>query len=426
MSAALAGGAAIAIAILEASAVSPARRSVLVMAAALLLLALLVRPMAATAGALGMAIALLPLAAAADFSRRRRLALLGIVGLAIGLSSAAVLFVDAVAYGADPGWADYHRYNWMFARLFEWGDGLSEAQVDAVRASVQWSPNDWAMLNRWWGVDPQIHGIDRVTKAYDATAAVAGGDGWLASVRAPLDALGRADPRRIATASVPVLAASVAVLGAFANLRGALAGLFVLGLFGAFCMGVEAAFKELPFRLLAPLQAIPLTAVVVTAGAMSRRASVVLPLIALSIALAIAADHVVDIVREARADRGTAAELHREVAAVAALKPSLVIRHADSFPSERWWRPFQRPSIDLVTIPVAENNQSPLLQRFLSVTDRQPLVRAMCADPSILVISEPGRLALATTYYREHLGGEMTWARVFDGSFDAWRCAPVR
>ena len=68
------------------------------------------------------------------------------------------------------------------------------------------------------------------------------------------------------------------------------------------------------------------------------------------------------------------------------------------------------------------NNQYPLLQDFLARTHRGDLLRAVCADPSILVVAEAGRLERVTDSLREHAGLDVRWDQVFDGSFRAWRC----
>ena len=107
------------------------------------------------------------------------------------------------------------------------------------------------------------------------------------------------------------------------------------------------------------------------------------------------------------------------------LSPSLIVLHSDTFPREHWWRPFHRPPVDLPAIAIGWNNQNPLLQQFLSATGRQPLLRAMCADPSILVVAEEGRLDFVTTYLREHFNASVVWTKVMTGSFPVWRCSLV-
>ena len=93
---------------------------------------------------------------------------------------------------------------------------------------------------------------------------------------------------------------------------------------------------------------------------------------------------------------------------------------------EAWWRPFARPPRDLPSVQLTYNNQYPLLQDFLVRTQRRDLLRSVCADPSILVVADPGRLERVTDSLREHSGTMVRWDQVFDGSFRAWRCTPTR
>src|SRR2546426_967976 len=88
ISATLAGGAALAVFVVELMS-GRARRSVLAMAAALLAAATLVRPMAAMAGAVSSAVLLLPLALAHPTVPPRR----GLVTLATAMTAAGALFV---------------------------------------------------------------------------------------------------------------------------------------------------------------------------------------------------------------------------------------------------------------------------------------------------------------------------------------------
>jgi hypothetical protein len=111
---------------------------------------------------------------------------------------------------------------------------------------------------------------------------------------------------------------------------------------------------------------------------------------------------------------------------VARLAPTLMIEHADAFPAEIFWRPLVPPPVAPPMIRLDDNNQSPHLQRFLSDTGRQPLLRALCEDPSILIVSHPDRLEPITVYVREHFGMDIRWDEVFNGSFRVWRCTQQR
>ena len=116
-------------------------------------------------------------------------------------------------------------------------------------------------------------------------------------------------------------------------------------------------------------------------------------------------------------------QVEGEVAALRDLGPSLVVSHADTFPAEIWWRPFHRPAFDFPSVALGWNNQNPMLQRFLTSTGRQPLLRAICHDPSIVVIAaRPDRFEPVDVYMREHFHETVAWTRLNSGSFAAWRC----
>jgi hypothetical protein len=67
------------------------------------------------------------------------------------------------------------------------------------------------------------------------------------------------------------------------------------------------------------------------------------------------------------------------------------------------------------------------LQAFLTATGRQPLLRAMCSDPSIVVIaSRPDVFEPVEIYMREHMHQRVGWTRISSGAFSTWRCASER
>src|SRR5262249_19184190 len=105
-------------------------------------------------------------------------------------------------------------------------------------------------------------------------------------------------------------------------------------------------------------------------------------------------------------------------------RPSLLVLHADSFPSEYWWRPFHTPPVQLPTIQLGLNNHHPYVQRFVQQAYGGSLLHAMCSDPSIIVVAERGRLDPVTVFMKEHYDTDVTWIPAFDGSFRAWRCSP--
>jgi hypothetical protein len=413
----LAGGAAVAMALAETVAPTRIRVGVIVMAGLLLFLGMLVRPMAAAAGAVATGILLVPAVA----SR----AAMGRIGalMATPIALYAVLqIVDTWLYGLNGPADRYHRYNWMLARLFEWGGELRGVDIDAMRAAARWTENDWAMLAGWLGVDPELHGFDRVKSAYDARAAQVGVVDQLTAIGTRLASAAASRLERLLAESALPAAAVAAAAAGYAQRSGGGAIALTAGLFVALCFGIEALFKELPFRLLAPLQVCSVLALLASISRFRRLPSAVAGVFVLSVVLAIAADRSAATWRALRAGQAQAAEIDSQVRALARLNPSLVVLHADAFPSEVWWRPFRPLRHTPATIRLGDNNQNPLLQRFLTATGRQPLLRAMCEDTSILLVSVPGRIAPVTTYMREHFKTAVTWREAYRGSFTAWRC----
>ncbi len=419
ISAVLAGGAAVLLALVEVSSGQRPRRSVLIMAAAMLAAGLLVRTLGAMAGVVAVTLFCIPLLVAGE-GRIRRAAV--VCGAALALC-AAVQYVDGWLYMMRDEWGAYYRYHWMVVRLLEWGGELPASDLQDIRASVGWSSNDWEMLQRFFGVDPTLHGLDRVARAYDARAAMLGGDEWLRWVSVRLASIDAARLRVLLVQSMAPLLAIAAVAAGYATRRAVWATAVLFVLFCVLCLAVEAGFKELPFRLLAPLQVCLVAVGLITVSALRRRPSPLAAILALALVTSVLAAQLTETASGAAASRRDSLEVDREVEELLRLSPSLLVLHSDTFPRERWWRPFHQPSIDLAAIALGANNQNPLMRTFLLETRRQDLFRAACSDPSVLVIAEEGRLDFVTTYLREHFDTPVTWTAVYRGSFPAWRCA---
>jgi hypothetical protein len=334
----------------------------------------------------------------------------------------ALQSLDVALYALSGEWAAYARYQGMVIQLFEWGGELAARDTDAVRAAVGWSPNDWMMLQGAFGVDPAVHGLDRVAKAYEARAAIVGWEGIVRWAFERLRAIDATDAGRLLTVSAAALVAGSAIAVAYGKIRGTAAAAGLLLLFCAFCLAAEAVFKELPFRVLAPLATCAVAALVVSGGALGRVPSAFASVVALGVVLAVASVEVRAAISGAAAEYRHSQQVDREVERLQELSPSLVVLHSDTFPSEHWWRPFRRPPIALSAVSLGWNNQSPSLQRFLSRSGRQPLLRTLCVDPSVLIVGEEDRLEFVTTYLEEHAGVSAEWMDVYAGSFRAWRC----
>lgn len=424
VSAIVAGGAALILLFAELTGPHRRRLPVLAFGLALLILATLLRPMAAAAGVATACVLLAPAAIGAHgrgaVTRITALSALGALAL---LLYAGVTSSDRWMYRSAPRWQEYARYTAMMASLFEWGGELSGEQTQAMRAAARWSDNDWDMLPGMWGVDAELHGFDRVSRAYEMSAAFAGGTAEAVErLLARAMELVRSNLARVIVESAYPLAAMLILAVAFADRRGMMAAAAVFVLYCGLCVGIEAAFKELPFRVIAPLQACLAAVALAMTASFRRPMSPAWQVLALGGVLAILAQQTAALSAAVRAELQHTRQIQAEVLELWELEPSLVVRHSDAFPTEYWWRPFHRPDLELPWVALGWNNQHPLLQQFLTATGRQPLLAAICRDPSALVIARPDRLEAVTTYMRERHGEAVTWARVNSGSFAAWRC----
>jgi hypothetical protein len=198
-----------------------------------------------------------------------------------------------------------------------------------------------------------------------------------------------------------------------------------VAIFFVSCAAIEIGFKELPARLFAPLQVALVIAMLITCRMRSRPRASVLTMIGATLAGALFLQQAWTTVASAVADRRQSQEIDAQVLELMKQRPSLLVLHADSFPSEFWWRPFHTPPVQLPAIQLGLNNNQPDVRQFIDETYGGSLLQAMCSDPSIIVVAERGRLDPVTTFMREHYGTDVTWIPAFDGSFRAWRCSPT-
>ncbi|MGH9723004.1 MAG: hypothetical protein ACRD8O_22565 [Bryobacteraceae bacterium] len=415
----LAGAASVLLAAAELASTRP-RRSVMIISAVLLMAGLLERPMGAAAGGLIVGLFLIPWAVwRASFQGARVRYIAALFGVII-LLSAGLMYVDGLLYRGDRAWDAYYRYIWMAAQLVEWGGDLPADDITAIRAAAGWTSNDWAMLQRWLAVDPAVHGFERVTKAYEARSSLMPWDAWWSWMTQNAASISGSTLRHVGIESALPLFVILTVTTVYARWRGRVAVAIGILIFCVVCIAIEARFKELPFRLLAPLQAGVVAAVIVIAGTLRREPSVAIAIAGLAVILAVLTSQTRSLLEAAGRDHRHTAQVEQEVRELLRLSPSLVVIHADAFPSEHWWRPFVQPPVTLQAISLDTIN--PLMQEFLNRTGRQPIFRAICEDPSILVISEADRLDLVRTYFREHFNRTIGWTQVYSGSFRAWRC----
>ena len=420
ISSTLAGGAAVLLILTELRSPGP-RPGVLLMACCLFVAGLLIRPSGAPAGAVVAGVLSVPLVR----GNGRQLAFVaGIVGAAC-VSFLAATYTDGMLYRMSAEWAAYYRYNGI-VRLVEWGGDFWHYSP-RIRESVGWSPNDWLMLSASFGIDPVIHGLDRVTTAYEAQAATGRTFEVLSWI------LGHATDAPLARVwdlltNFPLIAlVGGTVLAAYGTRRAAAEAVAVAALFCLLCFAIEVTFDRLPWRLLGPLQIIFVASLVVTIGTSRRIAVPVFGVLALGAIVAIGVPVLSATTRQAAERASRSQEVaDGEVAALQRLSPSLVIFHAGSFPREYWWQPFHPPPASLPVVALGWNNQNPQVQRFLTDTGRQPLLRALCTSPAIVIVAERSSLDVVTEYLKEHFNTPVGWTQVYTGTFDAWRCSPDR
>jgi hypothetical protein len=420
ISATLAGGAAVLLALSEMGGVRP-RKTVLSMALLLFVAGVLIRPLGGAGGA-AVAVGL-----SIPHLRTRRwwwAQALSIFG-AVGVVFLAARYVDAALYGMRAEWDAYLRFNWVALTLLEWGGDASNTFAGAIRQSVGWTANDWSMLLNSWGVDPVIHGFDRVSHAYQARTAALGQVGTLSLIFNRIGNYSSSSLLSLLDSSGLAAVTGGLLLVPYATRRSAANVVAVLSLFLAICASLDVVFAKLPWRLLGPLQLLFVAATLITIGAYRRVASPLLAILSLGTIIAITGPVLAAQAREARSRVNQSHELDGEIAQLQRLSPSLVIFYGSRFPRESWWRPFHRPPVELPAVALGWNNQNPQLHRFLSATGREPLLRALCTNPSILIVSDRDPLDLVSTYMDEHFDAAVTWTQVYDGSFPAWRCSSI-
>ena len=426
ISATLAGIAAMTVIVMELFTPAP-RRSLLLASAVLLVVGLLVRPLSAAAGGLLSAALLLPMAVNARDRLPNRFRQVLVAVAALGVLAGSLVYVDGVLYRLSPEWSTYREDHWRLARSFEWGGGPPEAEVALLRARVGWSQNDWDLVRHSWGIDPVLHSHERFDTLYRSWSAMQGWREQAASVRQRLAAeLTASALVRLFAESRLALGLSVLVALAFASRRGLIAVLGSATVFYAGCLAIEIAFKELPARLFAPLQVGLFVAVLITCRVLSRPMHARVVTLCAAAAAGLLTYEVHTVVEAAVDDRRQSKETDTQVLELLQQQPSLLLLHADSFPSEHWWRPFHTPPVPLTSIQLGLNNHNPYVRRFIARTYGESLLHAMCTHPSILVVAEPGRLESVTAFMHEHHDTDVSWDLVYEGSFRAWRCSPAR
>jgi hypothetical protein len=402
------------------------RRSVLAASGALLLLGLLVRPMGASAGALLTAALLVPLTVSNNELSRLRMRRLGLSVATIGVSAVALVYVDEALYRLSPMWDAYHQDNWMLAWFFEWGGDLPERAVAPLRSQLGWSSAEWELLRRFWGIDPAIYSHGRIETLYAAWSALVDWHlraSWLAQ-RAAAELNVNTVLRLLAESKMTVVSSAIVVL-AWGTRRALAVAVTSAAIFYAACIVIEVIFKELPARLFAPLQVGLLAAVVVTCRTLTRQPRRLVTTLCTALAIGVVIYQARTVTSQAFAENQQSRETDAQVLDLLRQRPSLLLLHADSFPSEYWWRPFHTPPAVLPAIQLGLNNHNPYVQRFVAHSHPESLLQRICSDSSVIVVAERGRLDAVTTFMKERYATDVQWNEVYSGSFRAWRCIRV-
>lgn len=423
ISATIAGGASAALAWSELEGDGSRRSTVLAMAVALLAFGLLVRSGGAMAGAFAVVACLMPRALLARRHGMRTLA--GLAGASLALS---VVFyaADLALYKMRPEWDAYREMNELVTALFDWNwQALLPAAVDitGTRKSVGWTASDWTVLEHAWAVTPERFSVRAVREFSEATLAYLTPMDYVAAAVERLWLFDRVNWLERLNEAWPALLGAAIVLGVFSQAGDRRVALAVVLVFAAYCLAVQVGFKSLPFRLLAPMVACFAGVLLATARVRQRgRISTGLVLVAV---LLLGGYQAQAVFAAMAANHRHSLQVDAEGAALAALQPSLVVIHRDRFPEEHWFRPFHTPTVRLLTIRLGRNNQNPQLLSFFRTSGLSTFPWAICDDPSVFVVSEPGRLDVLTTDLQERAGRTVTWKPVFTGSFTAWQCLPA-
>ena len=423
ISATIAGGAAVALAWSELHSEAPTRRMVLLMAAALLVLGLLLRSGGAMAGALTVSMCLLPRAMQA---RRRGIAAAGSLLVASLCLFAVLHLADIALYKMRPEWDAYRELNDLVTALFDWNWQSvlpSEVNIGGARRAVGWTADDWLMLEQAWGVNPDRFSVKPVRDFYESTVARLTPLDYVTAAIQRLWILDAANVSERLNEVWPALVGVLLIVSLWSRRHDSGVTLAVALSFLVFCLAVQVGFKSLPFRLLAPMIACFMCVVLATMR--SEHLSKKSASLVLVVMLALCGYQARTVFAAMAANHRHSLQVDADGAALAALNPSLVVIHRDTFPEEHWWRPFHQPEVRLLTIRLSRNNQSPQFLSFLQASGLSAFPSAICDDPSVLVISEPGRLEILSMHLQESVGRTVVWKPLLTGSFRAWQCLPA-
>src|SRR4030095_13375342 len=282
-------------------------RPLVIVGSLIMLTGCLVRPMAGTAGAIAGLLGSLPIAVGHRMRVRRLIVICAVLPVAFILLDAA----DRALYLGE--WMSHRTEHWHVARLVDW-----HSASDSSLKAAGWSENDWHMLRTGWG---------RVDAVLFDDVAIAKADGGSAPAA-------RVDLRSVTPLLANLSLAVVLVLAppfGFGTVRGVIQTLATLLIFVSFCMALQALFKELPFRVLAPLEACFVAAALIGLAEHVRPYGWAASSVAVFVVVGLLAQQVVAATSQARADLAQARSLEPQVAEVLRLQPSMLVLHGDAF-----------------------------------------------------------------------------------------------
>lgn len=278
-----------------------------------------------------------------------------------------------------PEWDAYRVLNELVTALFDWNWQAalpSAVDVSGARRDVGWTARDRLMLEHAWGVGPEA--VQRRT----GPRVLRGDRGADGAVGLHCCGGGASvDPQRANLSerfheTWPALVALALVTPVYSRRRDLATILAIAACFALYGLSVQTGFKSLPFRLVGPIMTAFICIGVTTLEIRPvgrKMASAVL------IGVVLLCGYQARIVFAAmQANHRHSLQVDGEGAALAALQPSLVVIHRDTFPQAHWQQPFYRPASRLVAIRLGRNNQTQLLAS-LRDSGLSTFPSAMCA-----------------------------------------------
>jgi hypothetical protein len=81
--------------------------------------------------------------------------------------------------------------------------------------------------------------------------------------------------------------------------------------------------------------------------------------------------------------------------------------------------------VRLLMIRLGRNNQNPQLQSFLRASGLSQFPSSICDQPSVVIISEQGRLEVVSEDVQQRFDRTVVWNPFYLASFRVWQCQPA-